>query len=412
MHLPSTAGAITRMLLASSIAIATAGTASVAHAGYLVRASAESDAQLDYGRGYNAGNYRDGPYGGPGYTHFGGVCTPGAFTTCSVGGSGTTDSNPNLKAAMEATFVQSAYNPLLPAAASAYATASLAGGYVGAAASGTYGLSGCCSGQDGGSAIGYAEDSDLLHFTVDGAGPSAITVIGISFHVHGSVDPFTPLGDSGGGLTSIFGLGTGFFEGSVGSYEANPPVFTINGDSGWLTNSVTQNTPGDFTFNATYALHGDSQDLGIDEYLEVAGQAGTAYNYAHTATVALTLPSSVSFTSDSGVFPDAGRSGASNMGVDAGGARRPRLDAAALAFQCRTRLDQRAPSRNFREGASPIARRGTSEEIRLCRPEGRRDADLRLRALNVSFLERWWSPLPALVGPQFRSMSDSTPQIP
>ena len=84
--------------------------------------------------------------------------------------------------------------------------------------------------------------------------------------------------------------------------SSHSPFSEAGQTGGWLTDSVTQNAPGDFTFNATYDLTGASQDLGINEYLEAGCGAGTACDYAHTATVSFTLPSNVSFTSDSGVF--------------------------------------------------------------------------------------------------------------
>jgi hypothetical protein len=301
-----------RLLFASTLSLAVAAVAGSTHAAYSVRVSAESRGQINYGRGYNAGNYLDGEPGGPGFTSYGGnACTPGQYLSCTEGGSGTTDSSPDLKAATESTSYDETslpnpeyYPQGLHAAGSAYATASLAGGSVGIAASGTYGLSGCCSGQDGGTGTSSAEDIDLLHFNVAGAGPGTMTIIGLSFHVHGGMDAFTPAGDSHGGLTSVFELGGGFFEGSVYSGpNAYTPTFSEAGQTGGrLTDSVTQNAPGDFTFNATYGLTGASQDLGIAEYLEAGCGDGTACDYAHTGTVAFTLPSNVTFTSDSGVF--------------------------------------------------------------------------------------------------------------
>ena len=299
-----------RLFLGAALSLAAAELSSAAQAAYSVSVSAESRGQISYGRGYNAGTYVSGAPGGPGFTSYGGTCAPNKFASCTIGGSGTTTSSPNLTAATESTSYEetslpSYYYPQgLYAAASSYATASLAGGSVGIADSGTYGLSGCCSGQDGGGGVSYAENTDALHFVVAGATPQTMTVIGVTFDVHGGMDAFTPLGDSEGGLTSVFQLGDGFFEGSVYSGpNAYTPAFTEAGQTGgWLTDYVTQNAPGEFTFHATYGLTGASQDLGVNEYLQASCGGGTACDYAHTATVAFTLPSNVTFTSDSGVF--------------------------------------------------------------------------------------------------------------
>ena len=299
-----------RLVLASSAACAVMAIAGSASAAYRVVVSAESVGGVSYGRGYNANNYQSGAPGGPGYSAYGGVCTPGQFLACSTHGSGTTNANPTLKSATESTSVDttsipSYYYPSgLPVAASSSASANLATGKVGIADSGTYGLSGCCSGQDGGHGVSYAENTDVLHFDIAGAGAGTTTVIGVSFHVHGNMDAFTPLGDSEGGLTAVLALGGGFFEGSVNSGpNAYTPSFSEAGQTGgWLTDSVTQNAPGDFTFNATYGLTGASQDLGVVEYLEASCGNGTACDYAHTGTIAFSLPSNVTFTSDSGVF--------------------------------------------------------------------------------------------------------------
>ncbi len=304
--------------LLATTALAVVGLAGSAHAAYQVRVSAESVGQLDYGRGYNAGTYRSGAPGGPGYSSYGGVCTPGAFLTCSAGGSGTMDSNPNLTAATESTSVDSTSLPSgfypqgLHVAASSYATANLASGTVGIADSGTYGLSGCCSGQDGGLGSSYAENSDVLHFAVGGASPGTMTIIGVSFRVHGGMDAFTPQGDSSGGMSAVFQLGGGNFQGFEYSSVSSgyTPVFSEAGQTGgWLTDYVTQDAPGEFTFNATYGLTGAAEDLGINEYLQEVCSFGTACDYAHTGAVSFTLPSNVTFTSDSGVFLTQGEIG-------------------------------------------------------------------------------------------------------
>ena len=105
---------------------------------YQVTAQADTGIYIygEYARGYNVSGYVGGSPGGPGFTTVGGGCGP-QFASCSIGGSGNTQTSPNLTAATEApsvsvTTVPSYYYPLgLTASGSAYATANLAAGSVG-----------------------------------------------------------------------------------------------------------------------------------------------------------------------------------------------------------------------------------------------------------------------------------------
>ncbi len=285
-----------------------------AHAAYSVTALAETGVYIygEYARGYNIPSYDQMSYpGGPGFTSIGGGCGAN-YSVCSIGGSGNTEKSPNLTAVKEATSVNvttlpSGFYPQgLTASGSAYATANLAKGSVGVASQGTY--LDCCgvgSGQAGGHGVSTAGAYDTLHFSVGGATAQTITTIAVAFHVHGATDAFTPAGDSVAILSTVLQLGGGYFQGNIlsnGSTNYLPVLSEGPPPSGWLTESLSPDGPGNFTFHGTLALTGATQDLGVVEYLYANCGDGTSCDYAHTASVSFTLPSNVTYTSDSGVF--------------------------------------------------------------------------------------------------------------
>jgi hypothetical protein len=286
-------------------------TAAPAHAAYKVAVMADSRNGLygDYGRGYNISSFVDGSPGGPGFTSEGGACGS-SFSACNIGGYGNTQTNPNLTAVREATSVSvttmpSSFFPQgLSASASAYAKANLARGTVGIADQGTYGSSD--SGQaGGGNGVSTAGNYDTLHFSVAGASAQTVTTIGVTFHVDGTTNAFTPAGDSTADLNMMLQLGGGSFQGNVfsGPGTGYAPVLSEGPPpSGWLTESLSPASPGDFTFHGTLALMGATQDLGVVEYLYGNCGIGTACDYSHTASLSLSLPGNVTYTSDSGVF--------------------------------------------------------------------------------------------------------------
>ncbi len=294
---------------ATSVMLLAAVAASPAQAGFSVVAYAESyvnAANTDYSRGYN--DFR--VYGGPGYTSYGG-CYPGG-PVCTLGGSGTTSSNPNLTTATESTsandYFPPSVNPPIPpysASSSAYATANLATASIGVGGQGTYlDYRFPHSGQDGGTGTAEARDNDTLHFLIAGANASTVTPIGVAFTVHGTVGSPTPLGDSQGHVQATLDFGGGYFNASVDSdiSSAWVPVFTPGATAGWASYTISPASPGNFTFRGVYDLVGSTVDLGVLERLYASCGLGTSCDYTHTGTLAFTLPSSVSFTSDSGVF--------------------------------------------------------------------------------------------------------------
>ncbi len=296
----------------SSLGAAILGT-QPAYAAYSVQALAETGVYIygEYARGYNVPSY-DGSYpGGPGFSSIGGGCGAN-YSVCSVGGSGNMEKSPNLTAVTEATSVNvttlpSYYYPQgLTASGSAYATANLAKGSVGIADQGTY--LDCCgvgSGQAGGHGVSVARADDTLHFSVAGASAQTMTTIAVAFRVHGATTAFTPAGDSTADLSTVLQLGGGYFQANIlsnGSTNYLPILSEGPPPSGWLTESLSPDLPGDFTFHGTLALTGATQDLGIVEYLFGNCGDGTSCDYAHTASVSFTLPSNVTYTSDSGVF--------------------------------------------------------------------------------------------------------------
>jgi len=299
------------LAMAISSMVAAFLAAAPAHAAYNVAVMADSRNGLygDYARGYNISSFVDGSPGGPGFTSEGGACGSG-FSTCNISGYGNTQTNSNLTAVTEGTSVSvttppsSFYPQGLSASASAYAKANLARGTVGVADQGTYGSSD--SGQAGGGVgVSTAGNYDTLHFSVAGATAQTVTTIGVAFHVDGTTNAFTPAGDSTADLNMVLQLGGGFFEGNVfsGPGAGYAPILSEGPPpSGWLTESLSPDSPGDFTFHGTLALTGASQDLGVVEYIYGNCGIGTACDYAHTASLSLSLPGNVTYTSDSGVF--------------------------------------------------------------------------------------------------------------
>jgi hypothetical protein len=140
---------------------------------------------------------------------------------------------------------------------------------------------------------------DTLTFNVAGASPSTITDIGITFTVDGSVS----YAASAAALVNdamTFGCGTSTC-GDI-SYGFNGGSNQIIEDGGWVSQDIISESADSFIFSGVYALQGASQVAPIELYLAAECQGDASCDLSHTGAVSFTLPSNVTFTSESGVF--------------------------------------------------------------------------------------------------------------
>jgi hypothetical protein len=158
----------------------------------------------------------------------------------------------------------------------------------------------------GGSLVAeYGNYSDTLHYTVAGAGPTTVTPIGFTFTIDGSMSGAGP-------------FASGQLQGEV-QYAASDARFylLLDSDTGYQTaigylDTYPSDAPGNWTHNAalTQFTYTDTLDVTgasgsfpmlLDTQLNC--QYGVVCDYGDTLQVALNLPSDVTLTSDSGVFP-------------------------------------------------------------------------------------------------------------
>lgn len=191
---------------------------------------------------------------------------------------------------------------IVSANATAFAAASLENGTVQASGSGTFldSFPNPNSGQNGGSGIAFAQFNDGLHFTIAGASANTVSLIGISYTLDGSI-----LGTSGGAsIDNILQFGSATLRDDIAAlFPSQPPSIKNTQTAGWEAFSFTSNTPGLIIFDGTYALVGPEVDLGIAATLSLGCQLGADCDYTNTGQFKIkSLPSNVTFTSDSGVF--------------------------------------------------------------------------------------------------------------
>jgi hypothetical protein len=145
-----------------------------------------------------------------------------------------------------------------------------------------------------------AQMVDVLHFTVGGGGSAAIT---IHIHVDGTVDLSGPNNPSFimNSIVDIGGIGgDGYF------YQATQNGFAVStnpfapGNFGGTASFTNESTTG-FDFTATYQVS-NGQSVGVNLDLQLESVDDAIANFMNTDTFSLSLPSNVSFTSDSGVF--------------------------------------------------------------------------------------------------------------
>lgn len=185
---------------------------------------------------------------------------------------------------------------------SASAAASLAGGRVGVAATGTLEPFNAAN-SGGGSATAVADDNVTFH--VAGATASTVTDIGVTFTITGSPSPATA---EGAGQITVIGtwdMNGSYLQAQIGQVDGTATVDATPAGlgTGWVTAGVS---PGssvtDYTMTAEYAITGPSTTLPIELSMYASCGGGSSCDYSHTGQISFDLPSGVSFTSDSGVF--------------------------------------------------------------------------------------------------------------
>jgi len=149
---------------------------------------------------------------------------------------------------------------------------------------------------------------DVLHFSVAGASPTTLTTIDLTFTVDGSMtNQGTAMDDDASGEIN----GGVTFGGSDARYD----IYSDSA-SGYQTKAnyldtypsdypgVWASTPG-FTSNVyteTYTLTGATEDIPVSVSADLYCNEGYSCDFADGIKLGLSLPSGVSFTSDSGVF--------------------------------------------------------------------------------------------------------------
>ena len=135
--------------------------------------------------------------------------------------------------------------------------------------------------------------SDVVHFTITDAAPSA--QIGVNIHLSG-----TEFGV--GFFDNVFQLS---FGGSLGyqmdNFGGHPGNFNVFSLSGWGSPALANETSGGFDFSGAINVT-DGEALPLLLSLQLSCVSGETCDFSHTAALSFTLPSDVKFTSDSGVL--------------------------------------------------------------------------------------------------------------
>lgn len=283
----------------SAVVILLANTAWADNAVHVRTIAAAADGFQLVQIGYNKNYFW--PYAGIGNTDAGGTasaanCSPAYSTSCSVTLAGTQDANPFLTASHSQASLTQLYqgNPFKFGGGTARADVST--GELGVSAWGT--SWGCPSQYCPGSGHVQAELLDTLNFSIAGATAASITHIGVTFDLEGTM--------TGGAYTSAAArlqFGTASFNTAIyGPGEpAAIPFEAHSSAAGWVSYTVSPDNSGRVTFSGVYALSGASAQIGLFEQLRAESSGGRA-DYAHTARISLQLPTSVTYTSNSGAF--------------------------------------------------------------------------------------------------------------
>jgi PEP-CTERM motif len=295
MQLTTRSSAASRASFAT-VCLLAATAASPARAAF-VATSAESfiqvaNASIQYG--YNIDSL--GHPNSSGFQTFGGCAA-----SCTASGTGPTDTTGTLTSSIVTS--QMSYNDgKASASASASANANLATGTVGVSGTGSHLDVSGNGGQDGGTGIAQAIANDMLHFSVAGAAPGAVTDIGVTFTIDGNVGYAGPGVEAAADVEAHLYMGSANFNTIITANGNLVPTVGATTANNWVSFVVSPETPGLITFKGMYAITGSTTDVGIQENLFAQCGGGDSCDYAHTARVSFDLPSNVSFTSDSGIF--------------------------------------------------------------------------------------------------------------
>lgn len=151
-------------------------------------------------------------------------------------------------------------------------------------------------------ASAFAGFNDTLSFQVAGASASTVTLITVGLTLVGELD--VPVGLASIQSALYFGTSSAQFQ-----YAAYGTAFGVDliapapQAGGWVSHSWDLNTPSLTRFTGVYALTGATAEVGISNWLigYVAEHDASAL-YGNAATLSLTLPQEVTYTSASGVF--------------------------------------------------------------------------------------------------------------
>jgi MYXO-CTERM domain-containing protein len=138
--------------------------------------------------------------------------------------------------------------------------------------------------------------SDNLHFTItDGSGPAIVTLIA---HLDSTI------GSEAGSNTNNYNMSDQFILGGSACWgSATGLGFQPCGsqNDGFLTSSFTNQSATGFDFTGTFQLTNGATDP-VFAALNVDCSGGANCDFSNTAAFSLSLPSDVTFTSDSGVL--------------------------------------------------------------------------------------------------------------
>ena len=208
-------------------------------------------------------------------------CTYGLSTNVgSLGGIVTTSPNPLPSPIDQLTSATLNFSD--PTGTNSFASASLGLGKLGAYDSGS-----ATGGNNGASAA----LNDTVHFHISDSATSVPIIF--SVHVDGT--------ESGGGLfDNIFQLtSVGVLGFQMDNFGGHPNNFSEFSDPGW--GKFTNASQGGFDYSGTINVI-DGQSVQLTAVLSLACVSGETCDFSHTAALSFTLPSDVTFTSDSGVF--------------------------------------------------------------------------------------------------------------
>jgi hypothetical protein len=230
-------------------------------------------------------------------------CSQGGSDANSTGNPLLTTSHDQASASLPSMYIGS-YLVNVGFQGTASANANLAAGTIGVSATSQGELYGNQGGD--GQATSYLQDQ--LNFHVAGADSNTITYIGVQFVLDGMLSVDNPAGSTS--VRAIDGFGNAVFDytvmenGQPTAYtpQAYTPTSFRPSESGWASYTLSDSNLGQITFNGIYAIQGADPSLGVSMNIDTTAAYGASSNYSDTNGIQLTLPTGVSFASDSGVF--------------------------------------------------------------------------------------------------------------